>query len=172
MNIANVFIQIFRQIAVGVVGVFVRLLHGVLELEAVVVGRSGRSVIHPVQLVAIEREGQVVYQPVAACSRLSVPLQGKYVPVLVVTGHHFGESVGVAAYRSAFAIDGIQHAVQPVVGEFVAAGGCLAACLPGHAADIAVVAGSARAVGVVQGLRELVAADGCQPAVANKKSNP
>ena len=101
-------------------------------------------------------------------------MQSKYVPILVVTGHFLGEAVGVAADVRTFAIDGIQHAVQPVVGELVAAGGCLAACLPGHAADVAVVAGSARAVGVVQALRELASADGCESAseVANKKSNP
>ena len=117
MNIANVFIQIFRQIAIGVVSIFVRLLHGVLELEAVIVGGCRHCVIHPVQLVAVEREGQVVNESVAACSRLSVSLQSKYVPVLVVTGHLFGEAVGVAADVRAFAIDGIQHAVQPVVGD-------------------------------------------------------
>ena len=172
MNFGNVFIQIFRQIAIGVVSIFVRLLHGILELEAVVVGRSGGSIVHPVQLVAIEREGQVVNEPVAACSRLSVSLQGEYVPVLVVTGHLFGEAVGVAADVRTFAIDRIQHAVQPVVGELVAASGCLAACLPGHAADVAVVAGCSVPGVVIQVLRELIAADGCQPAaeIANKKA--
>ena len=105
---------------------------------------------------------------------MPVPLQGKYVPVLVVTGHLFGESVGVAADVRAFAIDGIQHAVQPVVGELVAAERCLISGFPGHAADVAVVAGRARAVGVVQALRELASADGYELAseVANKKSNP
>ena len=82
MNIANVFIQIFRQIAVGVVGVLISLLHGILELEAVVVGGCRYRIVHPVQLVAVEREGQVVNEPVAACSRLPVSLQSKYVPVL------------------------------------------------------------------------------------------
>ena len=172
MNIANIFIQIFRQIAVGVVSIFVRLLHGILELESVVVSRTRHSVIHPVQLVAIERESQVVNESVAACSRLSVPLQGKYVPVLVVTGHLFGEAVGVAADVRAFAIDGIQHAVQPVVGELVAAERRLISGFPGHAADVTVVAGGAVPGVVIQVLRELASADGSQPAaeVANKKA--
>ena len=98
MNFGNVFIQIFRQIAIGVVSIFVRLLYGIFELETVVVGRSGRSIVHPVQLVAIEREGQVVYQAIGRSPRLPITLQGEYVPVLVVTGHLFGEAVGVAAY--------------------------------------------------------------------------
>ena len=91
-------------------------------------------------------------------------MQGKYVPVLVVTGHFLGESVGVAADVRAFAIDGIRHAVQPVVGELVAAEGCLAACLPGHAADVAVVAEGAVPGVVIQVLRELASADARQPA--------
>ena len=101
-------------------------------------------------------------------------MQSKYVPVLVVTGHLFGKAVGVAADVRAFAINGIQHAVQPVVGELVAAGGCLAARLPGRAADVAVVAGRSVPGVVIQVLRELAATDGCESAaeLANKKSNP
>ena len=95
---------------------------------------------------------------------MSVPLQSKYVPVLVVTGHLFGEAVGVAADVRAFAIDSIQHAVQPVVGELVAAERRLISGFPGHAADVAVVAGCAVPGVVIQVLRELAAADGCQPA--------
>ena len=133
-------------------------------MVTVVVGRSGRSIVHPVQLVAVERKGQIIYQAIGRSTRLSVSLQSEYVPVLVVTSHLFGEAVGVAADVRAFAIDRIQHTVQPVVGEFVAAEHRLISGFPGHAADVAVVAGGARAVGVVQGLRELVAADGCQPA--------
>ena len=164
MNFRNSFIQIFRQIAVGIVSVLISLLYGVLELEAVVVGCSGRSIVHPVQLVTVEREGQIIYQTIGRSPRLPVPLQSEYVPVLVVTCHLFGEAVGVAADVRTFAIDGIQHTVQPVVSELVAAEDRLAARLPGHAADVAVVAGGARAVGLVQALRELAAADGCQPA--------
>ena len=164
MNFGNVFIQIFHQIAVGVVGVLISLLHGIFELETVVVGRSGGSIVHPVQLVAVEREGQVVNEPVAACSRLPIPLQSEYVPVLVVTCHFLGEAVCVAAYRSTFAIDGIQHAVQPVVSELIAAECRLISGFPGHAADVAVVAGRAVAGVVIQVLRELASADGCQPA--------
>ena len=174
MNIANVFIQIFRQIAVGVVSVFVRLLYGIFELESVIVGGCRHCIIHPVQLVAIERESQVVNESVAACSRLSVPLQSKYVPVLVVTSHLFGEAVGVAADVRTFAIDGIQHAVQPVVSELIAAECRLISGFPGRAADVAVVAGRAVAGVVIQVLRELAATDGCESAaeLANKKSNP
>ena len=91
-------------------------------------------------------------------------MQGKYVPVLVITCHFLGEAVCVAAYRSTFAIDGIQHAVQPVLGELVAAERCLISGFPGHAADVTVVAGRAVAGVVIQVLRELVAADARQPA--------
>ena len=99
-------------------------------------------------------------------------MQGKYVPVLVVTGHLFGEAVGVAADVRAFAIDRIQHTAQPVVGELVAAERRLISGFPGHAADVAVVAGCAVLGVVIQVLRELAAADGCQPVaeIANKKA--
>ena len=97
MNIANVFIQIFRQITVGVVSIFVRLLHGIFELEATIVGGACHCVIHAVQLVTVEREGQVVYQAIGRSPRLPVALQSEYVPVLVVACHFLGESVGVAA---------------------------------------------------------------------------
>ena len=59
MNRANVLIQIFAQIAVWVVDVFISLLHRVLELETVVVRRSGCGVVHAGKLVAAKREGQV-----------------------------------------------------------------------------------------------------------------
>ena len=95
---------------------------------------------------------------------MSVSLQSEYVPVLVVTCHFLGEAVGVAADVRTFAIDGIQHAVQPVVGELVAAERRLISGFPGHAADVAVVAGCSVPGVVIQVLRELVAADGCQPA--------
>jgi len=49
IDIANVTVQIFRQIAVRVVGVLIGLLHGVLELETVVVGRSVCYVVHTIQ---------------------------------------------------------------------------------------------------------------------------
>ncbi len=110
----------------------------------------------------------------SACGSLPIPLQSKYVPILVVTGHFLGESVGVAADVRAFAIDGIQHTVQPVVGELVAAERRLLSGFPGHAADVAVVAGRAVTGVVIQVLRELAATDGCESAaeLANKKSNP
>ena len=115
-------------------------------------------------MVAIERKGQVVNEPVAACSCLPIPLQSKYVPILVVTGHFLGETVSVTADVRTFAIDRIQHTVQPVVSELVAAERRLISGFPGHAADVAVVAGGAVPGVVIQVLRELIAADGCQPA--------
>ena len=57
----------------------------------------------------------------------------------------------------------VQQPVQPVVGELVAADGAFIPCLLGHAADAAVVPGSAVTGIVVQVLCELTSADARQP---------
>ena len=163
MNRANVLIQIFAQITVWVVGVFIGLLHGILELEAAVVRRSRSRVVHAGKLVAVEREGQVVHQAVGRSRRLPVALQAQDVAVLVVTGHFFCEAVRVRADGRAFAVGGRCQAVQPVVGELVATGSCLVARLPRQAAEVAIVLLRAVACGVIQVLGELASADARQP---------
>ena len=63
-----------------------------------------------------------------------------------------------------FAVGRVQQPVQPVVGELVAADGAFIPCLLGHAADAAVVPGSAVTGIVVQVLCELRSTDTRQPA--------
>ena len=167
MNIANVTVQIFRQIAVRVVGVLIGLLYGIFELEAVVVGRGGGSVVHTVQLVAVQGKGQVIDKPVAACPRLPVALQAENVPVPVIARHFLREAVGVGAV----AVGCGQHAVQVIVAELIPVRGGFSIRLPRHAADVPVITGSC-AVVVLQALREL-SADPRQPVaqVTNKKQS-
>ena len=134
-----------RQVAVGVVGILIGLLHSVLKLEPVVVGSRRYSIVHPGQPVAFERTGQVVNQAVAAGSRLSVALKPQDVTVPVITRHLLRKPVGVRAYAAALTIGSGGQAVKAVVGKLVAAQGGLAARLPRQAADVAVVAGRAAA---------------------------
>ena len=94
---------------------------------------------------------------------MPVTLQSLDVTVLVIPRHVLTETVRVRADTCCFAIGGIQHPVQSVVGELVAADGAFIPCLLGHAADAAVVPGSAVTGIVVQVLCELTSADARQP---------
>ena len=91
-------------------------------------------------------------------------MQGLDVAVLVIGGYILTETVGVRVDAGCFAVGRVQQPVQPVVGELVAADGAFIPCLLGHAADAAVVPGSAVTGIVVQVLCELTSADARQPA--------
>ena len=95
---------------------------------------------------------------------MTVALQGLDVAVLVIGGYILTETVGVRVDAGCFAVGRVQQPVQPVVGELVAADGAFIPCLPGHAADAAVVPGSAVTGIVVQVLCELRSTDTRQPA--------
>ena len=90
-------------------------------------------------------------------------MQGLDVAVLVIGGYILTETVGVRVDAGCFAVGRVQQPVQPVVGELVAADGAFIPCLLGHAADAAVVPGSAVTGIVVQVLCELTSADARQP---------
>ena len=91
-------------------------------------------------------------------------MQGLDVAVLVIGGYILTETVGVRVDAGCFAVGRVQQPVQPVVGELVAADGAFIPCLLGHAADAAVVPGSAVTGIVVQVLCELGSTDTRQPA--------
>ena len=95
---------------------------------------------------------------------MPVTLQSLDVTVLVIPRHVLTETVRVRADTCCFAIGGIQHPVQSVVGELVAADGAFIPGLPGHAADAAVVAGGTHTRIVVQVLGEARTCDARQPA--------
>ena len=95
---------------------------------------------------------------------MTVALQGLDVAVLVIGGYILTETVGVRVDAGCFAVGRVQQPVQPVVGELVAADGAFIPCLLGHAADAAVVPGSAVTGIVVQVLCELRSTDTRQPA--------
>ena len=95
---------------------------------------------------------------------MPVTLQSLDVTVFVVARHVLTETVRVRADTCCFAIGGIQHAVQSVVGELVTADGAFIPGLPGHAADAAVVAGGTHTRIVVQVLGEARTCDARQPA--------
>jgi len=120
-------------------------------------------IVHAVQQIAGEGESQVVNQSVTGSSGLTVALQGLDVAVLVIGGYILTETVGVRVDAGCFAVGRVQQPVQPVVGELVAADGAFIPCLLGHAADAAVVPGSAVTGIVVQVLCELTSADARQP---------
>ena len=90
-------------------------------------------------------------------------MQGLDVAVLVIGGYILTETGGVRVDAGCFAVGRVQQPVQPVVGELVAADGAFIPCLLGHAADAAVVPGSAVTGIVVQVLCELTSADARQP---------
>ena len=91
-------------------------------------------------------------------------MQGLDVAVLVIGGYILTETVGVRVDAGCFAVGRVQQPVQPVVGELVAADGAFIPCLLGHAADAAVVPGSAVTGIVVQVLCELRSTDTRQSA--------
>ena len=95
---------------------------------------------------------------------MPVTLQSLDVTVLVIPRHVLTETVRVRADTCCFAIGGIQHPVQSVVGELVAADGAFIPGLPGHAADVTVVAGGTHTRIVVQVLGEARTCDARQPA--------
>ena len=95
---------------------------------------------------------------------MPVTLQSLDVTVFVVARHVLTETVRVRADTCCFAIGGIQHPVQSVVGELVAADGAFIPGLPRHAADVTVVAGGTHTRIVVQVLGEARTCDARQPA--------
>ena len=95
---------------------------------------------------------------------MPVTLQSLDVTVFVVARHVLTETVRVRADTCCFAIGGIQHPVQSVVCELVAADGAFIPGLPGHAADVTVVAGGTHTRIVVQVLGEARTCDARQPA--------
>ena len=95
---------------------------------------------------------------------MPVTLQSLDVTVLVIPRHVLTETVRVRADTCCLAVGGIQHAVQSVVGELVTADGAFIPGLPGHAADVAVVAGGTHTRIVVQVLGEARTCDARQPA--------
>ena len=98
---------------------------------------------------------------------MPVTLQSLDVTVFVVARHVLTETVRVRADTCCFAIGGIQHPVQSVVGELVAADGAFIPGLPGHAADVTVVAGGTHTRIVVQVLGEARTCDARQPAAVS-----
>ena len=95
---------------------------------------------------------------------MPVTLQSLDVTDFVVDRHVLTETVRVRADTCCFAIGGIQHPVQSVVGELVAADGAFIPGLPGHAADVTVVAGGTHTRNVVQDLGEAHTCDASRPA--------
>ena len=95
---------------------------------------------------------------------MPVTLQSLDVTVLVIPRHVLTETVRVRADTGCLAVGGIQHAVQSVVGELVTADGAFIPGLPGHAADVTVVAGGTHTRIVVQVLGEARTCDARQPA--------
>ncbi len=91
-------------------------------------------------------------------------MQGLDVAVFVIGGYILTETVGVRIDAGCLTVSGGQHSVNPVVGELIAADRTLVACLPGHAADAAVVLDSTGASVVIQILGELRSTDARQPA--------
>ena len=91
-------------------------------------------------------------------------MQGLDVAVFVIGGYILTETVGVRIDAGCLTVSGGQHSVNPVVGELIAADRTLVACLPGHAADAAVVAGGTHTRIVVQVLGEARTCDARQPA--------
>ena len=139
-------------------------MYRILELESAVVSGGGGGVIHTAELVAVEREGQVVYHPVVvACADLSVALQPQDVAVLVVSRHLLVEDVIVAVHGGVLPVLGKGQSVQSVIGELVTTQGGFIARPPRHTADVAVVLRCTHSVRVVQALRELVPTDARHP---------
>ena len=95
---------------------------------------------------------------------MPVTLQSLDVTVLVIGGYILTETVGVRVDAGCFAVGRVQQPVQPVVGELVAADGAFIPGLPGHAADVTVVAGGTHTRIVVQVLGEARTCDARQPA--------
>ena len=62
------------------------------------------------------------------------------VPVQVVTRNLFRKAVRIAADACAFAVCGGSQAAQTVVGKLITSYRAFVACLPSHAADVAVIA--------------------------------
>ena len=94
---------------------------------------------------------------------MPVTLQALDITVQVITRNLFREAVRVAADAYALTVCGGGQTVQVVVRELIPPYHAFIAGLPSHAADIAAILRRAAARVIVQVLRELAAADACQP---------
>ena len=90
-------------------------------------------------------------------------MQGLDVAVFVIGGYILTETVSVRIDAGCFAVSGVHQTAKSVVSELIATDSALISSLPRHAADAAVVPGSAVTGIVVQVLCELTSADARQP---------
>lgn len=94
---------------------------------------------------------------------MSVTLQALDITVQVIIRNLFRETVGVATDICAFAVCSRSQPAQTVVGKLIPPCRTFITCLPSHAADVSAILSRSASRIVVQVLRQLAAADACQP---------
>ena len=94
---------------------------------------------------------------------MPVTLQALDITVQVITRNLFREAVGVATDICAFAVCSRSQPAQTVVGKLIPPCRTFITCLPSHAADIPAILRRTITRIIVQVLRQLAAADACQP---------